>query len=67
MDKTTIQLSTRTKELLDDRKLSDESYDAALSRILDNDTKLMWDEQEIREIVKIEAKKVVEDMANSRL
>jgi hypothetical protein len=64
MDKTTIQITTRTKDLLDERKLSDESYDAALSRILDNDTKLMWDEQEIREIARIEAEKRVEDMAH---
>lgn len=62
-ENTTIQVSTETKQLIENRKVGDESFDQALQRILGDGEKLLWDEAEIRELARTEAETVVEGVS----
>jgi len=64
-DTTTIQITTDTRDDLDARKQSDESYNAVVRRMLDGAGHL-WTEDEIRDIAQSEVKRAVEDMGRRR-
>ena len=58
MSKTTIQLDTETKTLLDKCKAPSESYDAAVRRLVE-DEGLLFTEDEIRSMARAEAKDMI--------
>ena len=58
-DTTTIQISQENKQRLDARKTDSESYDDALTRVLD-DSGVLFTEDEIRELARDEAEDAVE-------
>lgn len=53
--------------MLEEAKLSDESYDAALRRLLEDGGASLWTESDIRAIARSEAEAVIEDVTQHGL
>lgn len=64
MTDTTIRLSDETKARLDKRKTDSESYDEAVSRILD-DSGVLFEESEIRALAREEVEQAVREMGHT--
>jgi len=49
--KTTIQVTGKTKRLLDEHKTEDETYNAVVKRLAGQPTEQLWSEAELRDLM----------------